>query len=147
MLIFLITLLGFTIFSINPSTPQFRCQVTGLLLLTSINFRWLITQKLPSVSYLTLLDKYTIGCLIFLVLLCIWHSVVGSDILIPDIDQKKEKDCYVFIISAIVFVLYHLFFVIWLLKKIIDIQKLKFRIFNSNVDKKHCAEVFIDFDG
>lgn len=144
MLIFLITLLGFTIFSINPSTPQFRCQVTGLLLLTSINFRWLITQKLPSVSYLTLLDKYTIGCLIFLVLLCIWHSVVGSDILIPNIDQKIEKDCYVFIISAVVFVLFHLFFVIWLLKKIINIQQLKFQILNSKTDKTKCEEISIE---
>ncbi|RNA16276.1 gamma aminobutyric acid receptor subunit [Brachionus plicatilis] len=144
LLIFLITLLGFTIFSINPSTPQFRCQVTGLLLLTSINFRWIITQKLPSVSYLTLLDKYTIGCLIFLVLFSIWHAVVGSDILIPDIDKKKEIDCYFFLVSAVVFVLYHLFFIAWFIKKIFDIKQLKSRILNSNVDKTKPTEFIIE---
>ncbi len=53
MLVFLITVLGFVPFSFAPDGPQFRCQVTGLLLLTSVNFRWIVTQRLPSVPYLT----------------------------------------------------------------------------------------------
>ena len=67
MLIFLITVLGFVPFAFDPNGPQFRCQVTGLLILTSVNFRWIVTQRLPSVPYLTSLDKYAIGSLLFLV--------------------------------------------------------------------------------
>ena len=64
MLIFLITVLGFVPFAFSPESPQFRCQVTGLLLLTSVNFRWIVTQRLPSVAYLTSLGKYELNLFI-----------------------------------------------------------------------------------
>ncbi|CAF1003742.1 unnamed protein product, partial [Brachionus calyciflorus] len=60
MLIFLISALGFVPFSFQYSAPHFRIQTTCLLILSSINFRWIVTQKLPTVSYLTTLDKYAI---------------------------------------------------------------------------------------
>ena len=66
----LILNLGFVPFSFDPASPTLRCQVTGLLILTSVNFRWVMTQRLPSVSYLTTFDKYGIGCLLFLVSFC-----------------------------------------------------------------------------
>ena len=94
MLIFLISALGFVPFSFKYSTPHFRIQTTCLLILSSINFRWIVTQKLPTVSYLTTLDKYAIVALIFLVSLCAWHAVIGSELfsslketLIIDIDK------------------------------------------------------------
>jgi hypothetical protein len=61
MLIFFISILGFVPFSFTYTAPHFRIQTTCLLILSSVNFRWIVTQKLPSVSYLTTLDKYAIG--------------------------------------------------------------------------------------
>ena len=78
MLIFLVSVLGFVPFSFAYDAPHFRIQTTCLLILSSVNFRWIVTQKLPTVSYLTTLDKYAIGALIFLALLCCWHGIIGA---------------------------------------------------------------------
>ncbi len=56
-MLFLITMIGFTAFAINYSTPQHRLGITGILILTAVNFRWIISARLPSVSYLTYLDQ------------------------------------------------------------------------------------------
>jgi hypothetical protein len=87
-------MLGFTTFSILCVQPQNRLSIVGILLLTSVNFRWIITQRLPSVSYLTFLDKYAIGCILLLGFLFMWDAVVGSKVISPDEDFLKtlEKD-------------------------------------------------------
>ncbi len=86
--------MGFTTFSIACVTPQNRLSIVGILLLTSVNFRWIITQRLPSVSYLTFLDKYAIGCIILLGLLFAWDAVIGSKIISNSDDFLKsiERD-------------------------------------------------------
>ncbi len=127
MLIFLITILGFVPFAFDPSSPQFRCQVTGLLLLTSVNFRWIVTQRLPSVPYLTSLDKYAIGSLLYLVLFCVWHSIIGSSIIISsekeNVSYKRQVDTYVLACSAGFFILYNLFYIAWFFKMYRSINK------------------------
>lgn len=129
MLIFLITVLGFVPFAFDPTGPQFRCQVTGLLILTSVNFRWIVTQRLPSVPYLTSLDKYAIGSLLFLVLFCVWHSLIGSSLLI-NIHQNEDKgelrkriDTYLLFGSASIFLFYNFFYIFWFLKMYKSIKK------------------------
>lgn len=78
MLTFFVTSIGFTSFSFAPNSPHFRCQLTSLLLLTLVNFRWILSNSIPSISYLTLLDKYSIGSIIFLFALFIWHTVLAA---------------------------------------------------------------------
>jgi hypothetical protein len=116
MLIFLITVLGFVPFAFDPNSPQFRCQVTGLLLLTSVNFRWIVTQRLPSVAYLTSLDKYAIGSLLCLVIFCCWHSIIGSTVITSDNSLKKSIDTYVLYGAASYYVLYNLGYLIWFIR-------------------------------
>jgi hypothetical protein len=123
MLIFLITVLGFVPFAFDVSGPQFRCQVTGLLLLTSVNFRWIVTQRLPSVPYLTSLDKYAIGSLFSLVLFCVWHSVIGSNVITKNPDQKQLIDNYVFMGAGIFYLLYNIGYITWFLKMARSIKK------------------------
>lgn len=123
MLIFLITVLGFVPFAFDVSGPQFRCQVTGLLLLTSVNFRWIVTQRLPSVPYLTSLDKYAIGSLFSLVLFCVWHSVIGSNVITKDVDFKQIIDNYVFIGSGVFYLFYNIGYITWFLKMARSIKK------------------------
>ncbi|CAF5197268.1 unnamed protein product, partial [Rotaria magnacalcarata] len=76
-LIFLINACAFCIFSIPPDLPQSRLQITSTLVLTSVTFRWVVNRSLPTVSYLTALDRYAILSIILLVLLCGWHSTIA----------------------------------------------------------------------
>ena len=116
MLIFLITVLGFVPFAFEPNGPQFRCQVTGLLLLTSVNFRWIVTQRLPSVPYLTSLDKYAIGSLLYLVLFCVWHSIIGSTIISPELTVKRKIDGIVLYCAAGIYIFFNFCYLIWFFK-------------------------------
>ena len=123
MLIFLITVLGFVPFAFDVSGPQFRCQVTGLLLLTSVNFRWIVTQRLPSVPYLTSLDKYAIGSLFSLVLFCVWHSLIGSNVITKDQEFRQVIDNYVFMGAGIFYLLYNIGYITWFIKMARSIKK------------------------
>ncbi|CAF0795572.1 unnamed protein product [Rotaria sordida] len=105
LLIFLITLIALTAYGVAPEFPQNRLQITCTLLLTSIMFRWSVSRLLPPVSYLTLLDKYTLISLVFISLNAIWHSIIGF--LIRRMDISKIIDYYVLIIFSIVFLVYH----------------------------------------
>jgi hypothetical protein len=66
------------VFSIDYTLVNSRLQSTFTLLLTSVSFKWVINRSLPTVSYLTILDKYAIICIIYLTLLAIWHSIIAS---------------------------------------------------------------------
>jgi hypothetical protein len=89
-LILLITSLAFTTFAIGLAGPQNRCTIVGILLLTLINFRLVLTQRLPSVSYLTLLDKYSICCIMLLASLLSWDAIIGSFIISSDVSYLKS---------------------------------------------------------
>jgi len=69
-------------------------------------FRWSVSRLLPPVSYLTLLDKYTLISLVFISLNSIWHSIIGF--LIPWKGITKSIDHYVLFGFSGVFLLYHL---------------------------------------
>ncbi|CAF1149567.1 unnamed protein product [Rotaria sordida] len=105
LLIFLITLIALTVYGVAPEYPHSRLQITGTLLLTSIMFRWSVSRLLPPVSYLTLLDKYTLISLVFISLNSIWHSIIGF--LIRDMGISKMIDYYVLSFFTIIFLVYH----------------------------------------
>ncbi|CAF5028104.1 unnamed protein product, partial [Rotaria sp. Silwood1] len=76
-LILLITLASFCIFAIPTHFTGNRIQISCTLLLTSITFRWTMNRSLPTISYLTTMDKYAIMCIFHLVIHCIWHAIIG----------------------------------------------------------------------
>ena len=76
-LIFLITISSLAVFSVNCNLPQNRLQTSCTLLLTSATFKWVTNRSLPTVSYMTLLDKYSLGCIILVCMQCIWLGVIG----------------------------------------------------------------------
>lgn len=118
MLIFFVSILGFVPFSFPISTNHIRIQVTSLLILTSVNFRWIITKNLPTISYLTTLDKYGISALIFLVALCAWHGIISSSIKLDNSRfDNYTIDTIVLIIFAILFVLFHVIYILVFHKK------------------------------
>lgn len=118
MLIFLISVLGFVPFSFSYTFPHFRIQTTCLLILSSINFRWIVTQKLPTVSYLTTLDKYAIGALVFLVSLCAWHAIIGSNIIPNNLAVKPSQIDNIALCSiASLYVMFHIIYSLFFLFK------------------------------
>lgn len=108
-LIFLITISSLTIFAIDPKLPQNRLQTTYTLLLTSVSFKWVINRSLPTISYLTSLDKYAIVCIFYVCLLCVWHSLVGA--FWPN---NQSLDQWLLIAFSIIFFIIHLIFLIWI---------------------------------
>lgn len=69
-------------------------------------FRWSVSRLLPPVSYLTLLDKYTLISLVFISLNSIWHAIIGF--LIRRMGTPKSIDYYVFSLFTAFFVIYHI---------------------------------------
>lgn len=67
-------------FSFSVTSPNTRIGSTVMLILSSINFKIAVTTRLPTVSYLTVLDKYAITALIYLAVLCVYHSIIGSSL-------------------------------------------------------------------
>lgn len=113
LIIFLITALSLTVFSIDCKFPQNRLQTSFTLVLTSASFKWVINRSLPTLSYMTSLDKYAIVCIIYLCLLCVWHSIVGS---FWERDLARKLDLIILLIAFIVFIIIHIAYTIWLFK-------------------------------
>lgn len=65
---FLLSLLVFTSFAIERQDLADRLSVTLTLVLTSVAFKYMVSQELPRISYLTLLDVYVLVSFTFLAL-------------------------------------------------------------------------------
>ena len=141
-LIFLITVSSLTIFSIDPKLPQARLQTTYTLLLTSVSFKWVVNRSLPTISYLTSLDRYAIACIFFVCMLCVWHSIVGSGLVATS--DAKGIDQWFLVGFASIFVLIHVFFIYWFMKAYGEIRKLKKREKSILKGNKKTANKFIN---
>lgn len=73
----LICSLSFTTFAVQLNLPQNRLQLTFILLLTTISFKFIVNQSLPMIAYLTFLDKYILGSMSILASTCVWHAVIS----------------------------------------------------------------------
>ncbi|CAF0881847.1 unnamed protein product [Rotaria sp. Silwood1] len=98
-----------------------RLQISCTLLLTSITFRWTVNRSLPTISYLTAMDKYAIMCLFILVILSIWHAIIGgliyrytSDFHVTSITLLINFDRYVLYTAIGIYIIIHGILLIWL---------------------------------
>ena len=103
----LITALTFSAFSVKVDSVGDRIQITLTLLLTSVAFKYYVQQFVPTVSYLTLMDKYLLCCMVFQFAMAIHNSVSG---MITNSKSLHYFEWIVFGTSLSVFVLYHLVF-------------------------------------
>ncbi|XP_038058416.1 glycine receptor subunit beta-like [Patiria miniata] len=78
LVLMLIVCLSFASFAVNADQPEDRLSVTLTLLLTAVAFKYVASQALPPISYLTLLDKYVIFCLVFQCLGVCQNAVVSA---------------------------------------------------------------------
>ena len=102
----------FVPFSIDVAKPGPRMGVGGVLILTQVNFRWIITQRIPPVAYLTAIDKFAIGNLLILVVFACWHAIIGSTLFDNYESQRVTVDTVFLGIFGLVFFVYTLFYVI-----------------------------------
>lgn len=119
MLICTISGLGFVPFSFSAYSPHFRIQTTCLLILSSINFRVVVTQRLPIVSYVTTLDLYLVGAQMFLVLLCCWHAIIGTFLLdeIVTNEVRVEIDAYALALISTIYFLFQIIYITFFITK------------------------------
>ena len=88
----MLSILSLTIFSVNNYTaPEKRLSGSFTLILTLFNFKLFTSNTLPTISYLTSLDKYIILTLIFIVFCSGWHAISGALIQPLDYQQKVDK--------------------------------------------------------
>ena len=74
----LITALTFTSFAVSIDSIGDRIQITLTLLLTSVAFKYYVQQFVPTVSYLTFLDKYILACMVFQFSMAAIHNSVAG---------------------------------------------------------------------
>ena len=132
-IIFLTTALSLTIFSINCKNPHARLQTSFTLVLTSASFKWVINRSLPTISYMTSLDKYAIVSIFYLCLLCIWHAIVGI-FWAPDV--AVNLDIIMFGVFLFIFFIIHLVLLVWLFrayKTIRDFEKINQNFMRANL--------------
>ena len=108
-LMFLISLLSFTTFFVSPDSIGDRLGVILTLLLTAVTFKFVVSQSLPPVSYLTVLDWYVLSTVVFIFSVAIENSVVAK------MERKSHQlmvDESAWSVSIVVFILIHVFFIV-----------------------------------
>jgi len=74
---FLITLMSVTTFSVPLEDVSDRCGVILTLVLTSVAYKFIVSQGLPKISYCTFLDSYVMISFLFLTFIALGVSFVG----------------------------------------------------------------------
>ena len=128
-------MLGFMPFSFAVTVANARIGVILTLMLSSINFKISVTARIPTVSYFTVLDKYAIPALIYLIALCVYHAIIGSP-LMSKVSSKQivYYDKIVFYSVAGIYGFYTLIYAIYFISKIVKQKVLekKFRFQANN---------------
>ncbi|KAK3776583.1 hypothetical protein RRG08_037089 [Elysia crispata] len=104
----IISALSFTTFAVPRTLPQNRIQLSFILILACVTFKFAASQSVPKISYLTHLDRYILGSMIFLFFVAIWHGIVTRF----DDDKTDNLDWYAYITFIVIYVTVHALFFI-----------------------------------
>ena len=119
-MMFLISLLSFTTFFVKPENIGDRLSVILTLLLTAVTFKFVVSQSLPPVSYLTVLDWYVLSSVIFIFSVAIENSIVAR------IKRKSYRAIFdrgAWSASIVLFILMHLYFVVKVVYVLRDVRR------------------------
>jgi len=101
LILFMLTSLSFTAFTIEPSDISSRLSVTLTLLLTVVAFKLGINSTIPKIAYNTLLDTYIWACFVF-------FSVIIAENSITSADAVNKVDFILAILLAIGWIVFNL---------------------------------------
>ena len=118
---FLITALTFTTFAVKADAVGDRIQITLTLLLTSVAFKYYVQQFVPTVSYLTFLEKYIQSCLIFQFGMAAVHNSISG--LITSTKSLKIFEVVCFAVGLFVFVGMNTVFIVMSVAKVKDVNR------------------------
>lgn len=112
-------------FVIDPKIPQSRLPSTATMLLTTVSIRWIIGRLLPTVSYLTFIDKYSLGTMMIITLQLIYHATMGATFpYLPEhIARRADKIAFGVFVSLVIFK--QIALLIWIKRVSIYREKLK----------------------
>ena len=114
-MILLITVIGLTRFTVTCDLPQVRLIIDQMVTLTLITFKSVANANLPTISYLTSVDKYLLFSIVFIMLQCIYDAVIGVITLPVCAAPYGFYDLMAFITSILLIFLANLGFIIWLI--------------------------------
>jgi len=90
-----------------------RAQMTIMMVLTATTFKVAIAGKLPPVSYLTWIDRFTFANALIVVLMAIWSRMLSLSIIVAeDSDQSGLVDNTVCTVLASSWLLVHLYYMV-----------------------------------
>eukprot|EP01083_Nonionella_stella_P283914 966386_1 len=98
---------------IDDDDPKFipdRLAVTVTLMLTAVMFKYVITEQLPKVTYLTLMDYYLNLGFIMLTVLTIENALSGWTKW--SVDKRNQMDFWIGFIFGMIWFITHIFWVI-----------------------------------
>jgi len=89
----------------------------------NFQFKWITNRSLPTVSYFTSLDKYSLACMLFLCISMFWHSIIGTmssrkqfQTSFSSILRIQYYDHLAFLSLCCIFTLINLVYLFWLIK-------------------------------
>lgn len=104
--------LAFATFTVELALPQNRLQLSFILLLTTITFKFVVSQTLPRISYLTYLDKYILTSMGILCAVCVWHAIVPC--LKYNMKLAETVDRCAFVILGSIYFMFHVIFFLYI---------------------------------
>lgn len=73
----MLTTLSFVTFAIDYTLTFFRVNLSFILLLASVTFKFSASKSVPKISYLTHLDRYILGSMAYLFSVAGWHAGIS----------------------------------------------------------------------
>jgi hypothetical protein len=141
---FLITILSLTIFAFETKDSSRRISSTFTLILTSVSFKLVTGRMLPTISYMTSLDRYQIVNIFYLVMCCVWNAIIAS--LKIDMSIKIKCDSVAMGIFCTSFILIQVSFATSLYMAFTKVKELKKREIQFIIDRAHCDNDYDDDD-
>ncbi|KAL4216777.1 hypothetical protein ACF0H5_024500 [Mactra antiquata] len=105
----MISTLSLTTFAVDQALIPNRLQLSFIITLTGVTFKMVSNQSLPKIPYLTHLDRFIIGSMVFNWIVCVWHAVISR---YKDDPDQERYDHIAFYTLIGVFVFFQLLF--WL---------------------------------
>ena len=102
-------------FVIDFKSAPSRLPSTATMLLSAVSFKATVTRLLPTVSYLTSLDKYSLSSIVIIAIMFIYHSLFSAlnHFLNESLAYFLDKFAFMCFFSFIV--LMHVVYGLWLL--------------------------------
>eukprot|EP00466_Bigelowiella_natans_P019791 jgi/Bigna1/88735/estExt_fgenesh1_pg.C_370077 len=91
--LFVITTLASTAFLIDPENIADRINLVVALLLTSVAFKFAVSDHIPLISYLTFVDVYILNTNLVLAFVAV-ESVVVRDATSEELSQRVDRGCF-----------------------------------------------------